>query len=396
MRQFLVFNPKQGKFLMDKNNPLYICFNELEDPRKERHSSRHLLMDILMLTILAVICGADSWVAVEKFGHAKKEWLKTFLALPNGIPSHDTIGDFFARVNSTQLQNCFLRWIRMIFKLSHGEIIAIDGKTLRHSYDTANNRPAIHMVSAWACQNRLVLGQVKTDDKSNEITAIPELLKMIDVSGNIVTIDAMGCQKNIAKQIIDQGGDYVFNLKGNQSTLYNDVKLFIESYVDNKQLQNAKFDTFEIIDGDHGRVETRRYWITNNISWLSQLDEWSGLNSIGMVEYEQTDKATGETQIERRCFISSLRASAEPFANAVRLHWGIENSLHWCLDVAFNEDHCRVRKEAAPENLAIIRHIAMNLLKQETTAKVGIKNKRLMAGWDHKYLAKLLNLEKID
>jgi len=381
---------------MDKSNPLYICFNDLEDPRQDRHSSRHLLSDILMLTILAVLCGADGWVAVERFGESKKAWLKTFLELPHGIPSHDTIGDFFSRVNPLKLQDCFLKWVRMIFKLSDGEIIAIDGKTLRHSYDTASDRPAIHMVSAWACQSRLVVGQVKTDEKSNEITAIPELLKLLELKGNIVTIDAMGCQKKIAKEIIDQEGDYVFNLKGNQSTLHENVKLFIESHIDNKQLQNIKFDMTEIVDGDHGRIETRRYWITDKISWLPQAKNWPGLTSVGMVEYEQIEKATGETQVERRCFISSLEAKAEPFAQAVRMHWGIENGLHWCLDVGFNEDACRVRKDVAPENFAIIRHIAMNLLKQESTAKVGIKNKRLMAGWDNRYLAKLLNLRKID
>lgn len=380
---------------MDKTNPLYICFSELDDPRKERHSSRHLLIDILMLTILAVICGADSWVAVERFGYSKEEWLKEFLEFPHGIPSHDTIGDFFARLNSEQLQSCFLKWIQSLFNISNGEIIAIDGKTLRHSYDTASSRPAIHMVSAWACQNRIVLGQVKTADKSNEITAIPELLKLLDLKGNIVTIDAMGCQKKIAKQIVDQEGDYVFNLKGNQSSLHDDVILFIESYVDDKKIQKTVFDTEEVIDGDHGRIESRRYWITDDIAWLSQAKDWPGLKSIGMVEYEKIEKTTGIITTERRCFISSLEAKAKPFAHAVRQHWGIENGLHWCLDVAFNEDACRVRKDAAPENLAVIRHIAMNLLKQESTAKVGIKNKRLMAGWDHKYLAKLLELRNI-
>jgi predicted transposase YbfD/YdcC len=381
---------------MNKTTPLYRCFNELSDPRKAKHSSRHLLIDILMLTILAVICGADSWVAVERFGHSKKDWLCGFLSLPHGIPSHDTIGDFYSRLDSQQLQACFLKWVRLVFKLSDGEIIAIDGKKLRHSYDTANDRPAIHMVSAWACSNRLVLGQVKTKDKSNEITAIPELLKLLDLKGNIVTIDAMGCQKKIAKQIVDQEGNYVFNLKGNQSTLHKDVQLFIESHVDDKKLQETIFDKLEVVDVGHGRIETRRYWITDEVAWLDQLKDWPGLKSIGMVEYEHIEKNTDETALERRYFISSLSAKAKPFAEAVRLHWGIENGLHWCLDVAFAEDACRVRKNTAPENFAVIRHIAMNLLKQETSAKVGIKNKRLMAGWDHRYLAKLLGFDKVE
>ncbi len=375
---------------MEKDNLLFVCFSELEDPRTEKHSSRHKLIDIMMLTIIAVICGADSWVAVEKFGHSKYEWLKTFLELPNGIPSHDTIGDFFARLNPQQLRESFLKWINALFDFSGGEIIAVDGKTLRHSYDTASSRPAIHMVNAWACKNNLVLGQFKTEEKSNEITAIPALLKMLDLKGNIVTIDAMGCQKKIAQQIIEQAGDYVFNLKGNQTSLHDDVCLFIESHVDEKKLQKKEFDTHEVIDGDHGRIDTRRYWISQDISWLPQAKDWCGLKSIGMVEYESIQKATGERTVERRCFISSLDAKAELFAKVVRMHWRIENSLHWCLDVAFNEDACRVRKHYAPENFAVIRQIALNVLKQEKTAKTGIQNKRLMAGWDHAYLAKLL------
>ena len=252
------------------------------------------------------------------------------------------------------------------------------------------------MINAWACKNRLVLGQFKTKEKSNEVTAIPELLKILDIQGSIVTIDAMGCQKNIAAQIIDQGGDYLFNLKGNQSNLHKDVKLFIESYVDQQALKKSSFSTFEQVDGNHGRIETRRYWVTNEIKWLEQSSDWANLRSIGMVEYKSTDKSNGETSVQRRFFISSIDADAERFAQAIRMHWGIENSLHWCLDVGFNEDACRVRKDHAPENFAVLRQIALNLLKQEQTAKVGIKNKRLMAGWDHQYLAKILNSFKAD
>lgn len=380
---------------MEKEHPLFESFNTLSDPRAQNHSLRHKLIDILMLTIVAVICGADNWVAVEKFGHSKYEWLKTFLELAHGIPSHDVIGQLFSRLDPQQLQESFLKWINTVFIFTGGKIIAIDGKTLRHSYDTASGRPAIHMISAWCCKNNLVLGQVKTSEKSNEITAIPELLKMLDLKGHIVTIDAMGCQKKIAQQIIESGGDYVFNLKGNQSSLHDDVRLFIESYVDEKRLTNTLFDQHEVVDGDHGRVETRRYWITENIAWLTQDHKWCGLKSIGMVEYEHTDKATGQIERERRCFITSLKAQAKPFSEAVRMHWGVENGLHWCLDVAFNEDACRVRKDYAPENFAVIRHIALNLLKNEKTAKTGIKNKRLMAGWDHTYLAKLFDSAKI-
>ena len=374
---------------MDKSNLLLSSFSGLEDPRAETHSRRHLLSDILTLTILAVICNADTWVAIERFGRSKEGWLKTFLELPNGIPSHDTLGDLFSRLDPKQLQACFLDWVAALFKISDGEIIAIDGKTLRGSYDTASSRGAIHMVNAWACKNGVTLGQYKTAEKSNEITAIPELLKVLNLKGNIITIDAMGCQKAIAAQIVEQEGDYVFNLKANQTSLHQDVELFFTSYLDKGRLQETSMATHEVIEGDHGRVETRRYWLTQDIGWLSQAGSWTGLKSIGLVEYESIDKSSGEITTERRYFISSLSADAKQFAQAVRLHWGVE-SMHWCLDVGFNEDACRVRKDYGPENLAVIRQIALNLLKQETTAKVGIKTKRLMAGWDHAYLAKLL------
>src|SRR3990167_859742 len=384
------FLNEQGVIAVEINTGLLSIFQNIDDPRKEKHSSRHLLSDILVLTILAVICGADNWVAVEKFGHSKVDWLKKFLKLPNWIPSHDTIGSLFSRISAQQFQDCFLRWINELFEFSGGEIIAIDGKTLRRSYDTASNRAAIHMVSAWACKNRLVLGHVKTAEKSNEFTAIPELLKRLDLVGSVVTIDAAGCHKKIAQQIINQGGEYVFNLKGNQSTLYRDVRLFLESYVDKQQCKKTIVEKMEVLDGEHGRIETRRYWITEDIRWLEQYDAWVGLKSIGMVEYESIIKSTGEHSIERRFFINSIPADVKRFADTVRSHWSIENSLHWCLDVAFDEDNSRIRKDNAPENFAVIRHIALNLLKQELTAKTGIKNKRLMAGWDHAYLAKLL------
>lgn len=379
---------------MIQDNSLWKSFSALKDPRVDKHSSRHLLQDLFLLTILAVICGADSWVAIERFGKAKEDWLRTFLKLPHGIPSHDTLGDFFSRVDPLQLQECFLKWVNEVFNFSGGEIIAIDGKTLRSSYDSASNRKAIHMVNAWACQNNIVLGQFKTEEKSNEITAIPELLKVLDLKGNIVTIDAMGCQKKIAKQIIDQEGDYVFNLKGNQSSLHDDVTLFFKHYFESKPLKKSSMMSCEVVDGDHGRIETRRYWLTDDIAWLTQVTDWPGLKSVGMVEYESVNKLSGEVNREQRCFIASLAADAKLFSQAVRMHWGVE-SMHWCLDVGFREDACRVRKDHAPENLAVIRQIALNLLKQEKTAKVGIQTKRLMAGWDHAYLAKLLECGKI-
>ena len=271
-------------------------------------------------------------------------------------------------------------------------------RSLKNPSATADYSPPLRYpwlaANAWACRNNIILGQFKTDEKSNEITAIPELLKVLDLKGNIVTIDAMGCQKKIAQQIIEQGGDYVFNLKGNQSSLHDDVVLFFKHYFENQPSKNEAILNCEIVNGDHGRIETRRYWITEDIAWLSQAAQWRGLKSIGLVEYESANKNTGEVKIEQRCFIASLPANAKQFSQAVRLHWGVE-SMHWCLDVGFREDDCRVRKDHAPENLAVIRQIALNLLKQEKSAKVGIQTKRLMAGWDHSYLAKLLECGKI-
>ena len=381
---------------MLEENSLQKSFRCLDDPRTKTHSSRHLLSDILLLTILAVLCGAEGWVAVENFGKSKYEWLKDILILPNGIPSHDTIGDLFSRLDPKQLQSCFLKWVNEIFDFSGGEIIAIDGKTLRHSYDTASDKPAIHMVSAWACKNNLVLGQLKTKEKSNEITAIPELLKTLNLKGNIITIDAMGCQKKIAKQIIIQEGDYVFNLKANQPKLHKNISSFLDENFDSKDIKNDFFDKHEVTNNNHGRIESRSYFVTDKLDWLPQSKDWVGLKSVGMVDYERIEKSTGEIILERRYFISSLSANAKIFANAIRMHWGIENGLHWCLDVGFNEDDCRVRKDYSSENFAVIRHIALNLLKQEKTAKVGIKLKRQMAGWDNNYLVKLLNSRKED
>lgn len=373
---------------MNQTTTIQACFGNLTDPRNETHNKRHKLIDILTITILAVICGADSWVGIERFGNSKEPWLKTFLELPNGIPSHDTFGDVFARLDSKELQMSFLNWIRQVFSLTQGEIVAIDGKTLCGSYDDSEERPAIHMINAWACKNRLALGQLKTETKSNEITAVPELLKLLDLKGCTVTLDAMHCQKETVAKIVEQEADYVIALKGNQGTLHADVTYFLENEI--KKQKPKGFDFYEALDGDHGRIESRRYWITNNIDWIDQKEKWKGLASIGLVEYQSEDKKSKNKLLERRFFICSIEANAKRFAEAVRYHWHVENSLHWCLDVGFSEDDCRIRKDNAPENLAVIRQIALNLLKQEKTAKVGIQNKRLMAGWDDRYLAKVL------
>ncbi|MDP1771796.1 MAG: ISAs1 family transposase [Methylobacter sp.] len=359
-------------------------FSSIEDPRVNRQK-KHQLQDIFFISICAMICGADNWVAVEEFGLAKKEWFTELLGLEHGIPSHDTFGEVYAAIDTDQFSVCFSRWIADIANLTEGEVIAIDGKCLRRSLDKASKKAAIYMVSAWAQQNNLVLGQVKVDDKSNEITAIPKLLSRLDIAGAVITIDAMGCQKKIAKQIKQQGGDYVFSLKGNQGTLHDDVKTFFTSSL-------APPVASISYDGEHGRIETRTIRATADIAWLQERHDWKGLQSIIAVtsKREIGDKVTEET----RYFISSLDANdPKRLERVVRAHWAIENNLHWVLDVAFDEDSNRIRRGHSAANLAVIRHIALNLIKAEKTSKVGIKIKRLKAGWDNDYLLRVIALK---
>ncbi len=356
-------------------------FSLIDDPRRD-HGKRHVLEEILVLTICAVICGADSFVAVEAFGKAKIDWLRRFLSLPNGIPSHDTLGAVFARLNPRQFEQCFLQWVNAVFARTTGKVIAIDGKTLRRSYDRKSKKAALPMVSAWATTNHLVLGQVAVDEHSNEITAIPHLLDVLDVQGCIVTIDAIGCQQDIAAQIIDQGGDYVLAVKANQSSLFTEVQ---QCFAD-IEADGMRF--YETEEHGHGREETRWYWMTETVPWPLRRIQRKGLRSMGVVEASRMVGA--KYTVERRYYISSLPADAQRLAEAVRGHWGIENNLHWVLDVAFREDESRIRMGYATENMAIVRRIALNLLKQDTSVKLGIANKRLKAGWDEHYLLNIL------
>ena len=362
-------------------------FADIEDPRVER-TRQHKLIDIITIAICAVICGAEGWTDIETYGLAKHEWLKQFLELPNGIPSHDTFARLFARLNPQQFQQCFLNWIRAIKKMTSGEVIAIDGKSLRHSYDKEAGLNAIHMVSAWATESRLVLGQVKVDEKSNEITAIPELIKVLELSGCIVTIDAMGCQKEIVKLIAEQDADYIITLKKNQGSLYKNVdQLFKEAI--RTGFQGLLHSAHHTREPAHGREEIRHYLTLTDVQErVDPTNKWSKLKSIGLVESVRT--VEGKTTVETRYYISSLSNDAKLFGQSVRSHWGVENSLHWVLDVALNEDGCRIRKDNAPENFAVMRRLAVNLLSREKSHKRGVKNKQFLAAMDNEYLTKVL------
>jgi len=361
-------------------------FTRLPDPRVRR-TRRHALVDILVITVCAVICGADDWVAIARFGRAKRTWFRQFLALPHGIPSHDTFGRVFAALDPQAFHAAFLAWVTTVATALPDDVIAIDGKTLHRTFDTASHKAAIHMVSAWATAQGLCLGQVKTDAKSNEITAIPALLDVLALAGRIVSIDAMGCQPAIARRIRDRGGDYVLSLKANPPRLHEDIQaLFTEAEAHG--FRDLPHTAAETVDADHGRLEVRRAWATDDLAWLSQRRRWPGLRSVLRVDAART--IGDHTTVETRYFISSLPPDAAHLARVVRAHWTIENGLHWVLDVAMHQEHTRIRTGHAPENLATLHHIALNVLKQERTEKLGIKNKRLAAGWDHDYLLRVI------
>ncbi len=362
-------------------NTMESFFENIQDPR--HHNKRHKLIDIIFIAICAVVAGADTYEQIENFGKQRKKWLSKFLKLPHGVPSHDTFGRIFERMIPNEFQNSFMQWIGSVAELTKGQVIAIDGKTLRRSHDKSNDKKAIHMISAWASSNQVVLGQLKTEEKSNEITAIPTLLKLLDISGCIITIDAMGTQKKIAKTIIDKAGDYILALKENHKTIHDESVLFFDK-MEEMKTQGYAFDEHTTVDGGHGRIETRRTVVTSDIDWLEDKENWEGLKSIGMVE--STREIDGNRSHERRYYISSLNTDALSFGRAVRKHWGIENSVHWVLDIAFREDESRVRKGNSPENFAAIRHIALNLLRSNKTFKGSVKTKRLNAAMDPKYM----------
>lgn len=367
---------------------LFAHFADLPDPRKRPHECDHLLLDIISIAILAVICGADEVTALETFGHARREWLQTFLALPHGIPSHDTFGRVLARLSPGEFERCFRSWVASVAQLTAGEVVAIDGKTLRRSHDRGQGQGPLALVSAWAQANRLTLGQHQVAADSNEITAVPELLRLLEIKGCIVTVDAINTQKDTAAAIRARGADYVLALKANHGRLYEAVRDLCAA-VQDKRTANLSFARYQTVDGEHGRVETRRYLSVSAPDFLPGFDEWQDLVSVGQVE--ATREVGEKRSVETRYYLTSLAVDAPRLAHAVRGHWSVENTCHWVLDVVFGEDDCRIRTGHAAENFALLRRLANSLLQQEKTAKVGIANKRFKAALDLRYLLKVLN-----
>ena len=370
----------------DRELSLAHHFAGLTDPRIDR-SRLHELLDIVAIAICAVVAGADSWDDIEDFGKAKHDWLRTFLDLPNGIPCHDTFRRLFERLDPDEFQKGFLGWIEALHEAGERQVIAIDGKTLRRSFDRAKGKSALHMVHAWATANHLLLGQVAVDEKSNEITAIPKLLKMLEISGAIVTIDAMGCQKEITRTVLGRGADYVLALKANHERLFEQVVAFWDG-ARARGMKGPDIDYHREWSEGHGRTEARRCWATSDLDWLAGREEWEGLRSVVFVESE---RFVGDSlSVETRYYLSSLPNGAALLNQTARSHWGVENSLHWVLDVTFDEDRSRIKKENAPENFGLLRRLALCLLKKESTSKRSIKGKRLRASWDEGYLRRVL------
>lgn len=370
---------------VDASRDPMAVFNDVPDPRAANR--RHRLVDVLGLTILAILSNCDDWVAIELWGQDQEAWLREVagLRLVHGIPTHDTLGRLFAKLKPQALEQCFTQFMNELAKAVGGKLIQIDGKCLRGSFDRAGNKAAIHMVNAWCHTNRMVLGQLAVEDKSNEITAIPRLLQMLDLRGALVSIDAMGCQKEIAKTIVNNKGDYLLAVKDNHKTLHEDIRLFFDEAIKG-QWEGVRHQYCQTVDGDHGRIETRRCWVTNHVKWLKrQGHDWAGLKGLACVESQRLIKGQSQASVERRIYITSTDPclyGADGILDASRTHWSVENRVHWSLDVSFQEDASRVRKGHAPENLARMRRMALNLLRRmpvdKPKKKVSMRNRRQM------------------
>jgi len=368
------------------------CFGALPDPRVER-TREHRLIDVVVIGFCATLAGGEGFTDMEMFGISKQEWFKTFLELPNGIPSHDTFNRVFQALDPQAFCDCFLRWTQGLRAAVSGEIVAVDGKALRRALDRGKGDALPYIVSAWASDNGLVLGQVKVDEKSNEITAIPELLRALELAGCIVTIDAMGCQKKIARKIVDAEADYVLALKGNQETVHDEVRSYLDDAI-SRWMQNPasvpELGFYETVEKDHGRIETRRFWQSDNVGWFADRDRWKGLGSFGAVESVRDINGTVTT--ERRYYLLSLPRNVCMFARAARLHWGVENNVHWLLDVTFKEDQSRAREGHSAQNLATLRRLALNAIKREKS-KHSMRLKVKKAGWSNDFLLALLGID---
>jgi predicted transposase YbfD/YdcC len=361
-------------------------FGDIEDFRLDRNK-KHLLVDIIVLTVCCTICGANGFVEIEMVANAKIDWFRTFLKLPNGIPSHDTFGRIFRMLRPEVLEERFLAWVQATFADCPVQQIALDGKQSRRTADPTNDMPALQMISAWAVETGIVLGQLAVDPKSNEITALPVLIETIEVGGCDITADAFHCQKETVKTIIDHNAHYTLAVKGNQEYLYADI---VAAFAHLREHADQSLQTHTTCEKGHGRLERRQYWVTDRLDKLRTVDAWPGLQSIGMVESERV--INGKVEQETRYYISSREPNARDFGTRVRGQWSIENSLHWVLDVVMREDESRIRKEHSAENMAVVRHIAINLMKQEKTLKVGIQAKRLRTACDNDYLGKVIQL----
>ena len=361
-------------------------FATLEDPRV---GADYPLEEVLLIALAGMLCGAEDWVGIEEWGKANREWLGRYVLLRQGIPSHDTFGRVFASLDAAKFERCFIEWMKALCPSLDGLEVAVDGKTVRRSHARRLGRRAIHMVSAFADRLGLTLGQVKTEEKSNEITAIPVLLESLLLKGAVVTIDAMGCQQAIAQKIVQGGANYVLGVKDNQPSLCEALRELFAAH-DARGLKTVRFGEHTEVGKDHGRIETRRCVVSEDIQWLAQRERWCGLRSVAMIE--STRQIGEHSSTERRYYISSLGADAKRLGEAIRGHWGIENSMHWVLDVAFGEDQCRARVKNAAQNFAILRRIVINLLRADPTSKVGAKTKRLKASADDRYRAHILGL----
>jgi len=366
-------------------------FQALEDPRIAR-TTKHLLLDILVIAVCTLLTGGEGFQDMELFGKSKRVWLQTFLALPHGIPSHDTFGRVFARLNPKRFQACFLSWTRAVAQLTQGALVSLDGKTVRASFDRATASSPLHMLSAWCSDTGgLVIGQIKTDSKSNEITALPDLLQLLAIQGCIVTIDAMGCQTAIAEHIRAQKGDYLLALKSNHKKAYKAVKQYFHQHIEHQLAWRTTENFFDAFDDSHGRTVRRRVWSITDLTALPELDKWRDLQSVIVVDTIRAAYQGAAVTSAYRIYIASLIQSATVFVTMIRQHWDIENTLHWSLDVTFNEDHCRIRKDHAAENMVALRHITLNLLRQEHSHRLSLRQKRLLCGLDEHYLLTVLS-----